>query len=87
VTSHALEVHWNERPGDIPGAVCRQYGYDGWAVLEWECALKHPEDGAREGAPFIRAHMIRTTTKAFDDFAGSGTDAKLHARILGLDAQ
>ena len=24
---------------------------DGWAVLEWECCLKHPEDGAREGAP------------------------------------
>ena len=22
--------------------------YDSWAVLEWECALKHPEDGARE---------------------------------------
>ena len=21
-----------------------QYGFDGWAVLEWECALKHPED-------------------------------------------
>ena len=24
--------------------------FDGWAVLEWECCLKHPEDGAREGA-------------------------------------
>ena len=24
-----------------------QYGYDGWAVLEWECCLKHPEDGRR----------------------------------------
>jgi sugar phosphate isomerase/epimerase len=22
-----------------------QYGYSGWAVLEWECCLKHPEDG------------------------------------------
>ena len=32
-----------------------QYDYDSWAVLEWECALKHPEDGAREGAEFIRA--------------------------------
>jgi hypothetical protein len=47
--------------------------------------LKHPEDGAREGAPFIRSHMIRTTTKAFDDFAASSTDPKVHARILGLD--
>ncbi|TPQ52336.1 AP endonuclease, partial [Prosthecomicrobium hirschii] len=29
-----------------------QYGYSGWAVLEWECCLKHPEQGAAEGAPF-----------------------------------
>ena len=50
-----------------------QYDYDGWAVLEWECCLKHPEDGAREGAPFIESHIIRVTEKAFDDFAGAGT--------------
>jgi len=62
-----------------------QYGYDGWAVLEWECCLKHPEDGAREGAPFIRDHMIRVTEKAFDDFAATGTDAAANRRILGLD--
>ncbi|MGO8646525.1 TIM barrel protein, partial [Rhizobium ruizarguesonis] len=43
---------------------------DGWAVVEWECALKHPEDGAREGAEFVAAHIIRVTEKAFDDFAG-----------------
>jgi len=61
-----------------------QYGYRGWAVLEWECCLKHPEDGAREGAPFIREHMIRTTAKRFDDFAASGADARTHRRILGL---
>ena len=47
-----------------------QYGYSSWAVLEWECCLKHPEDGAREGAEFIRHHIIRVTEKAFDDFAG-----------------
>jgi sugar phosphate isomerase/epimerase len=47
-----------------------QYGYKGWAVLEWECALKHPGDGAREGAAFIAQHMIRTTDKTFGDFAG-----------------
>jgi sugar phosphate isomerase/epimerase len=62
-----------------------QYGYQGWAVLEWECVLKHPEDGAREGAPFIRAHMIRTTTKAFDDFAATGADAATNRKVLGLD--
>jgi sugar phosphate isomerase/epimerase len=62
-----------------------QYGYQGWAVLEWECVLKRPEDGAGEGAPFIRAHMIRTTDKQFDDFASTGADAKVNRRILGLD--
>lgn len=46
-----------------------QYDYPGWAVLEWECCLKHPEDGAREGAMFIRDHIIRVTERAFDDFA------------------
>ena len=26
-----------------------QYDYPGWAVLEWECCIKHPEAGAVEG--------------------------------------
>ncbi|WP_296473707.1 sugar phosphate isomerase/epimerase [Roseinatronobacter sp.] len=58
--------------------------FDGWAVVEWECALKHPEDGAREGAEFVRAHIIRVTEKAFDDFAGGGTDAAANRRMLGI---
>ena len=61
------------------------HDFDGWAVLEWECALKHPEDGAREGAEFIAAHIIRVTEHAFDDFAGAGTDESANRRILGLD--
>ena len=61
-----------------------QYDYKGWAVLEWECAIKHPEEGAREGAPFIKQHIIRTTEKTFDDFAGTGSDEKLNKTILGL---
>jgi sugar phosphate isomerase/epimerase len=60
------------------------HGYDGWAVLEWECALKHPEDGAAEGAPFIASHMIRRTEKAFDDFAGAETDDAQIRQMLGL---
>ena len=44
------------------------YGFDGWAVLEWECCIKSPEQGATEGAPFIANHIIDVTTKAFDDF-------------------
>ncbi|WP_260929598.1 sugar phosphate isomerase/epimerase family protein [Novosphingobium sp. 9] len=63
-----------------------QYDFPGWAVLEWECALKHPEQGAAEGAPFIRDHIIRVTERAFDDFAASGIDAAANRRLLGLDA-
>lgn len=61
------------------------YDYQGWAVLEWECCIKHPEDGAKEGAQFIRDHIIRVTEKAFDDFAGTGANQKLNRSVLGLD--
>lgn len=59
--------------------------FDGWAVLEWECCLKHPEDGAREGAAFIRDHIIRVTERAFDDFADGGTDEAANRRMLGIE--
>lgn len=61
-----------------------QYGYEGWAVLEWECCLKAPEQGAAEGAPFIRDHLIKVAERAFDDFAASGTDHAANRRMLGL---
>jgi sugar phosphate isomerase/epimerase len=61
-----------------------QYDYDGWAVLEWECAIKHPEQGAAEGAPFIQSHIIRVTERAFDDFASAGKDNKLIRKVLGI---
>ena len=88
---------WVERPGrfrslgdgqiDFGGIFSRfaQYDYQGWAVLEWECCLKHPEDGAREGAPFIKNHMIRKADRAFDDFASVAPDENLNRQILGLD--
>jgi len=87
---------WAERPGrfrslgdgqiDFKGIFSKFAAYDfaGWAVLEWECALKHPEDGAREGAPFIRDHIIRVTEHAFDDFAAGGADEALNRALLGL---
>jgi len=62
-----------------------EYDFPGWAVMEWECCLKHPEDGAREGAKFIADHIIRVTEKAFDDFAGVKTDEKFIRGLLGLD--
>ena len=61
------------------------YNYGGWAVLEWECAIKHPEQGAMEGAPFIKEHIIRVTEKAFDDFAGTKTDDNFNRKVLGID--
>ena len=88
---------WVERPGrfrslgdgqiDFKAIFSKlaQYDFEGWAVLEWECALKHQEDGAREGAKFIEEHIIRVTDKAFDDFASAGTDEAANRRILGLD--
>jgi sugar phosphate isomerase/epimerase len=88
---------WVDRPGRFRslgdgqidfGAIFSKmaaYDYPGWAVLEWECALKHPEDGAREGAPFIRNHIIRVTDRAFDDFAASGVDRAANRKVLGLD--
>ena len=87
---------WAERPGrfrslgdgqvDFSQIFSRltHYGYQGWAVLEWECAYKHPEQGAVEGAPFIAKHMIRKVTHAFDDFAGEGLDSDKNRRVLGL---
>ncbi|MBC7652230.1 MAG: sugar phosphate isomerase/epimerase [Deinococcales bacterium] len=61
-----------------------QYGYNGWAVLEWECAIKDSVQGATEGAVFIDKHIIKVTEKAFDDFANSGTDDAANKRILGI---
>ncbi|GAB2902536.1 sugar phosphate isomerase/epimerase family protein [Microbulbifer echini] len=88
---------WIDRPGrfrslgdgqvDFRGIFSRltQYGYDRWAVLEWECCIKDQHQGASEGAPFIRDHLITVAEKAFDDFAGGQTDRARNRRILGLD--
>ncbi|MBN1782703.1 sugar phosphate isomerase/epimerase [bacterium] len=60
-------------------------GYTGWAVLEWECCVKGPEQGAAEGAPFIESQLIEATEVAFDDFAGGESDRTMNRKILGLD--
>ena len=88
---------WVDRPGrfrslgdgqvDFPGIFSKlaQYDFPGWAVLEWECALKHPEQGAAEGAPFIARHIIRVTDHAFDGFAAGGADRALNRQIMGIE--
>jgi sugar phosphate isomerase/epimerase len=87
---------WAERAGrfrslgdgqvDFSGIFSKltQHGFDGWAVLEWECCLKDSAQGAAEGAPFIEAHIIEVASRAFDDFAASGTDDAANRRMLGL---
>jgi sugar phosphate isomerase/epimerase len=87
---------WAERAGrfrslgdgqvDFRGVFSKlaQCGFPGWAVMEWECCLKHPEDGAREGARFIAEHIIRVTEKAFDDFAAAGAGEAANRRLLGI---
>ena len=61
-----------------------EYDFGGWAVYEWEDCLKHPEVAAAEGAPFIAAHIIRVTDRAFDDFAATGAERDVVSQILGL---
>jgi len=83
---------WPQRPAGGDGQIdfkgifskLSAYDFDGWAVVEWECALKHNQDGAREGARFVNDHIIRVTDKAFDDFAGGAADTETNRKMLGL---
>lgn len=89
-------ANWIDRPGrfrslgdgqvDFKAIFSKlsQYDFDGWAVMEWECCIKSPEQGAIEGAKFIADHIINVTEKAFDDFAGTGADDALNKKILGI---
>ena len=89
-------LDWKDRPGRFrsPGdgqvdfksifSKLSQYGFDGWAVLEWECCIKSPEQGAKEGVKFIADHIIEVTEKSFDDFAGAEIDKEQIKKILGL---
>lgn len=62
-----------------------QYDYKGWAVLEWECCIKDPATGAKEGAERIKEFIIPVTSKSFDDFASGNDDTtEINRQILGL---
>ena len=88
--------NWVDRPGrfrslgdgqvNFKGIFSKlsQYDYQGWAVLEWECCIKNAAQGAAEGAPFIQAHIIEVTKKAFDDFAATASDDNFNRKVLGL---
>lgn len=87
---------WIDRPGrfrslgdgqvDFKGIFTKlsRYGFDRWAVIEWECCIKDPVQGAKEGVAFVNNHIINVTQKTFDDFASTGADDNLNKRILGL---
>lgn len=87
---------WTQRAGrfrslgdgqvDFAGIFAKltQYGYDSWAVLEWECCIKSAEQGAAEGAPIIESHLIEPPLRAFDDFAGGERDDAQIRGMLGL---
>lgn len=88
--------NWVDRPGrfrslgdgqiDFNGIFTKmaQYNYTGWAVVEWECCIKNSTDGAKEGAEFIKKHMIKKAEKAFDDFAGGQSNDEINKKILGI---
>lgn len=88
---------WIDRPGrfrslgdgqvDFGGIFTKlsRYGFDGWAVIEWECCIKDPAQGAAEGVDFVNSHIIQVTEKTFDDFAGTGPDDALNRRVLGIE--
>ena len=87
---------WIDRPGRFRSAgdgqvdfksifsKLTQYGFGGWAVLEWECCLKDSQQGAAEGAAFIKDHIIHTTGRAFDDFASGKKNPALNKKVLGI---
>ena len=54
-------------------------GQPGMGVLP-----ENPFDGAREGAAFIRDHIIHITDKVFDDFAGAPVNAQQINSLLGI---
>jgi sugar phosphate isomerase/epimerase len=64
-----------------------QYGYQGWAVMEWECCIKSSTQGAKEGAPFIAKHIIQAAERSFDDFADAQVDRAAINKLLGIHSK
>jgi sugar phosphate isomerase/epimerase len=87
---------WLDRPGrfrsvgdgqiDFRGIFDRltRHGYDGWAVLEWECCLKNSNDGAREGARFIDQHIVRLSERSFDAALDASMSPERLDHVLGI---
>ena len=73
--SQGADIGLNERPIKAFMSAYRNLGGGKY---------KNAADGAKEGAAFIRDHIIRVTEKAFDDFAETGNNEAFNKTILGL---
>ncbi|MEM8985689.1 MAG: sugar phosphate isomerase/epimerase [Pseudomonadota bacterium] len=92
-------LDWTDRPGRFRSlgdgqidfhqifSKLTQYDFARWAVLEWECCLKSKEQGAAEGAPFIKQHLIDVSQKPFDDFTGGANQPGQLRTLLGLEPE
>jgi len=88
---------WIDRPGRFRsvgdgqidfGAIfskLTQYDFPGWAVLEWECCLKDPEQGAIEGVKLINDFIIDVADRSFDNFTSSDSNTARNRNLLGLN--
>ena len=66
-------------------AALAEVDYAGWAVVEWECCIKHPDQGAAEGAELVRRHIIQVQERAFDaNMQARGVDRARNRAALGL---
>ena len=60
--------------------------YAGWATVEWECCIKHPDQGAAEAAELVRRHIIQVQERAFDaNMQAQGIDHARNRAALGID--
>ncbi|KAH8812514.1 xylose isomerase-like protein [Xylogone sp. PMI_703] len=61
-----------------------KYGYNGWAILESECAFKDKIACAAEGVKFIESHIFPVAETSFDDFAASQISNDSIDKLLGI---
>ena len=71
------------KPGDMDGKLFGE-AYESMVPNLRVPGIKDGDQGAKEGATFIKDHMIKVTEKAFDDFAGGDPDEQLNRSIIGL---
>ena len=61
-----------------------QYDFDGWAVLEWECCLKHPEQGAPRARPSSATTSSASPRRPSTTLPVAAATAAQLKRMLGL---